>query len=285
MKLSLILLLFSAILFSQDLQYFDYTFKNPSTVKTPHHRIYSYKDDFVWFEDYFRDSILLQDGKIFGLKNKSDIDNFIYFSGSRARDINYKTSFINAKGEFTFYNPVRKEKKVFKSKKLSRVDVVNDTQRYIQIWDDEGNEKLKNGSGIDVSYSDNKEFKHIYTYVDSILIEGYTVRFEKGDTIYQIFETMAEPKEGFKAFYKKLETDCFNTIPNKIIKESQNTKIQFLVNRDGSLSEFEPIGKTQEIDSYIIKFLKTIPNWKPGTHRNKAIQTLYSLPVNIFQME
>lgn len=57
--------------------------------------------------------------------------------------------------------------------------------------------------------------------------------------------------------------------------------LQFIVNEDGSLSNFDfvrSLGCKQCEDS-IINVLKSMPTWIPGAQRNRKVKVLYTLPV------
>jgi hypothetical protein len=68
-----------------------------------------------------------------------------------------------------------------------------------------------------------------------------------------------------------LDSLTFDEIPTSI-------KIQFVVEIDGSLSNFEP-AKEQDIkrSQALISCLKKSPKWKPGVANNKNVRAYYSI--------
>ncbi len=58
--------------------------------------------------------------------------------------------------------------------------------------------------------------------------------------------------------------------------------MQFMVEKDGSLSEFKIVKDAGfGIGDEIIRVLKLSPNWLPGTQEGKPVRVMYNLPVTI----
>ncbi len=56
---------------------------------------------------------------------------------------------------------------------------------------------------------------------------------------------------------------------------------QFVVNKDGSLSDIKVIrGIGGGCDEEAVNAIKNMPNWKPGTQRGKNVNVRFILPVN-----
>jgi len=56
--------------------------------------------------------------------------------------------------------------------------------------------------------------------------------------------------------------------------------IQFVVDTDGSLSDFKVVRSLhKDCDAEAIRVLKTMPKWKPGMERGKPIRVKYTVPV------
>lgn len=57
--------------------------------------------------------------------------------------------------------------------------------------------------------------------------------------------------------------------------------IQFVIEKDGSLSNFKIIrGADPILDQEALRVVKQMPNWKPGKQRGKAVRVAYTLPVS-----
>lgn len=91
--------------------------------------------------------------------------------------------------------------------------------------------------------------------------------------------TQPEFPGGILAFYKFIGTNF--KIPVEL-KGSGKVILTFMVEKDGSLSEFKIIkdlgfGTADEI----IRVLQTSPKWIPGKENNELVRVLYNLPVQI----
>ncbi len=71
--------------------------------------------------------------------------------------------------------------------------------------------------------------------------------------------------------------------PKKALRKKQHgvSEISFVVNTDGSLSNFELVRGSgyRELDDYAIELLKTMPNWNPSTKDGVKIQSQVTLPI------
>ncbi|WP_300694814.1 M56 family metallopeptidase [uncultured Bacteroides sp.] len=55
---------------------------------------------------------------------------------------------------------------------------------------------------------------------------------------------------------------------------------QFIVNTDGSISNVEILrGVDPDLDSEAVRVISTMPNWKPGMQKGKAVRVKYTIPV------
>jgi len=84
---------------------------------------------------------------------------------------------------------------------------------------------------------------------------------------------------GVLAFYKFIGTNF--KVPAEL-KSGGKVFLTFIVEKDGSLSEFEIVkdlgfGTADEI----IRVLKLSPKWIPGKENNEIVRVKYSLPVQI----
>ncbi|SJZ40327.1 outer membrane transport energization protein TonB [Chitinophaga eiseniae] len=62
--------------------------------------------------------------------------------------------------------------------------------------------------------------------------------------------------------------------------------IQFVVNRDGSISEVKAVGasKGAGLEEEAIRVVSKMPNWKPGKQNGKAVTVIFNLPIR-FQLD
>src|SRR5690606_29861897 len=83
----------------------------------------------------------------------------------------------------------------------------------------------------------------------------------EADEVFKFVEQKAKPKEGFQNFMQNFiktfdtETIVFN---DTIV----STRLKFIVEKDGSLSNIEAVGsKNEDISTEAIRVLKSMPDW------------------------
>jgi len=76
--------------------------------------------------------------------------------------------------------------------------------------------------------------------------------------------------------------------PKTALRKKQHgvSEISFVVNADGTLSNFEVVRGSgyKELDDYAIELLKTMPDWSPSTKDGVKIQSQVTLPIE-FELE
>lgn len=103
--------------------------------------------------------------------------------------------------------------------------------------------------------------------------------FEK---VTDSIETKPDFPGGIEQFYKFVGQNF--KIPEEAAKNKINAKVfvQFMVERDGSLSEFKIVKDGgYGIGEEAIRVLKLSPKWIPGSIDGKPARVLYSLPITI----
>jgi hypothetical protein len=104
------------------------------------------------------------------------------------------------------------------------------------------------------------------------------------DSVYNVADTETKPTfpGGMDAFYKFVGENYKIAPEASKIKLKGKVYVTFIVEKDGSLSEFRMLrdmnyGTGQEA----IRVLKLSPNWIPATVNNEAVRVMYSLPITI----
>jgi TonB family protein len=64
-------------------------------------------------------------------------------------------------------------------------------------------------------------------------------------------------------------------------KANSRVNVTFVVEKDGSLSDIQKIGRTDDVktDEEAIRVMKLSPKWAPGIHNGHAVRTQYTVPV------
>ena len=273
-----ILILISSVLSAQKTSYFDNIFRTEYSTQTPYKREYQRIKDTLYFQDFYKDSLQLKKGKVWGLTNKIAMDEYIFYISHRALDIYYKPYFESAKLHYTSFKLLNKDSIYKGSRVLAEISAEKNNIKYSQVYDEAEKPQLSNGSGFVSELNEAKNSIYYSKYQDSILIESYTVRITHNDTIYNLFDKMAEPKKGLAHFYKELISKV--KLPKNIKPMEYLTHIEFIVNQNGMLTEFQSLKKQpNQLDANVIKYLKSVERWKPATFNGKNVSTHFHLPV------
>jgi hypothetical protein len=95
-------------------------------------------------------------------------------------------------------------------------------------------------------------------------------------------EKQAEPIDGLKRFYSDLSSKI--QIPEVEVAGLYKTRVKFLVNQDGSLSDFQVVSETPSnvgLGLNVIKYLQGYGNWIPGEQNGRKVKTYFVLPVTL----
>ena len=129
---------------------------------------------------------------------------------------------------------------------------------------------------IEVNTEDDKEEVVIAAPVEAPVEE------EEEEVVFVVVESMPEFPGGQQALFKYLSENVKypviaqeNGIQGRVI-------CQFVVNKDGSIVDVEVVrsGGDPSLDKEAIRVIKSMPKWKPGKQRGKAVRVKYTVPVN-----
>ena len=130
---------------------------------------------------------------------------------------------------------------------------------------------------IEINTEDNNEVVEIKAPVEQVVEEE-----ETEEEIFMVVETMPEFPGGQAELFKYLSENVKypviaqeNGIQGRVI-------CQFVVNKDGSIVDVEVVrsGGDASLDKEAVRVIKSMPKWKPGKQRGKAVRVKYTVPVN-----
>ena len=130
---------------------------------------------------------------------------------------------------------------------------------------------------IEVNTEDDKETEVVIAAPVDAPVEE-----EEEEVVFVVVESMPEFPGGQQALFKYLSENVKypviaqeNGIQGRVI-------CQFVVNKDGSIVDVEVVrsGGDPSLDKEAIRVIKSMPKWKPGKQRGKAVRVKYTLPVN-----
>jgi len=103
---------------------------------------------------------------------------------------------------------------------------------------------------------------------------------EKPDEIFVIVEHQPEPVGGLTSFYNYINENISYPKTAKRLKIEGKVFVQFVVDKDGSLSNIHVIrGIGGGCDEEAVRVIKEAPNWLPGKQRGKPVRVKMVLPI------
>ena len=130
---------------------------------------------------------------------------------------------------------------------------------------------------IEVNTEDDKEAEVVIAAPVEAPVEE-----EEEEVVFVVVESMPEFPGGQQALFKYLSENVKypviaqeNGIQGRVI-------CQFVVNKGGSIVDVEVVrsGGDPSLDKEAIRVIKSMPKWKPGKQRGKAVRVKYTVPVN-----
>ena len=100
-------------------------------------------------------------------------------------------------------------------------------------------------------------------------------------TIFEVVEQMPEfPNGGMAGLMQYLSKNIkYPTIAQENGTQGR-VSVQFVVNRDGSIVDAKVLrGVDPYLDKEAIRVISSMPKWKPGMQRGKAVRVKYTVPV------
>jgi len=104
---------------------------------------------------------------------------------------------------------------------------------------------------------------------------------EDEQTIFVVVETMPEFPGGQQALFKYLN----ESVKYPVIAQENNVQgrviVQFVVEKDGSVTDVQVVRSVDSsLDKEAKRVISSMPKWKPGKQRGKAVRVKYTVPVN-----
>ena len=101
------------------------------------------------------------------------------------------------------------------------------------------------------------------------------------DVVFEVVEVMPEfPNGGMPGLMKYLGKNVKYPIEAHANNIEGRVVVHFIVNKDGSISN---VGLTRSVDPLLdkeaIRVISSMPKWKPGMQRGKAVRVKYTVPV------
>mgnify|MGYP000382870775 CR=1 FL=1 len=100
--------------------------------------------------------------------------------------------------------------------------------------------------------------------------------------LIDLCETEPEYYGGWQSLLKFLNQNL--TIPDDQDFWDAVVYVEFVVDKTGEVRDEKIVrGINDEVDSEVLRVVKLMPDWFPGTYGSKAISVRYTLPIKIHQ--
>lgn len=123
--------------------------------------------------------------------------------------------------------------------------------------------------------------------VSGPVVQGPVVTEEASDegTVFQVVEQMPEFPGGMKALMKFLSDNIRYPSVAQDNGIQGRVMLDFVVNKDGSIVDVHVLkGVDTSLDNEAVRVVKSMPKWRPGRQRGKAVRVKYVLPV-VFRLQ
>ena len=111
--------------------------------------------------------------------------------------------------------------------------------------------------------------------------ESLAEEAELDETLFIVVEKMPEFPGGKEEMEKYLSKNTKNYVKTLNTDIHGTAYCQFVVNRDGSLTDAEIVRSSgnKSLDEEAIRIIKSMPKWNPGKQRGKAVRVKYTLSI------
>lgn len=107
-----------------------------------------------------------------------------------------------------------------------------------------------------------------------------TVVSQSNQNVYDVVEQMPEYPGGMEAMIEFLSTNV--KYPEDAIKQNIGGRVMvmFVIEPDGSVTNVRVAKKVfPSLDAEAVRVVKTMPKWKPGKEKGRAVRVNFTIPV------
>lgn len=102
---------------------------------------------------------------------------------------------------------------------------------------------------------------------------------EEDNKVYPFVQQKAEPKDGMDVFRRDFQRKF--RMPKDVPPGIVTIVIKFIIEKDGSLTNYQVENNEHELEQEVIRVLKTMPKWKPAQHEGAAVQSNFTWTLSI----
>ena len=237
-----------------------------------YYRIVEKQNGKFLVKDYFMSGALQAEILCTGLKPTLQFDSkaTLFHENGKSAQVGY---FRNEK-PYGFHQYFDSDGKLHKE-----VTFKNDKEYYHQLWSEEGDQLLVNGSG---NFSEsNSLFGTIYIIVkDSLITASYYINPVSTDTIFTRTQKLPEYQGGSQAMTKELKGVLKYPKSARRARTEGVVYVRFVVTKGGQVKDCSIVkGLDEEVDIEAINGVSTLQGWIPGTYNGKKVNVAYIIPI------
>ena len=100
------------------------------------------------------------------------------------------------------------------------------------------------------------------------------------ESVFEVVEQMPEFPGGYKALMKYIGQNMRYPEEAKKAGTQGRVVVQFLVNKNGAISDVSVLHSVDRLlDAEAVRLVRSMPKWKPGMQKGKAVTVKYTIPM------
>ncbi len=266
-------IMFTLPLSAQDVLYLDADWEVVANKAAAEYKRVLVKEGNGWHvEDYYYPANTLQMKGILSSLSPDVPEGLVVFY--------YRNGNVERQGHYVENRRVGIQKEYFESGQIkSEIDYRSEGLHFIQVFNQEGEPQLVNGTGSYQQTIDNGNVQHIFVE-DHKMAKNFTVRTQEQDTVYSVVEVLPDYRGGMKKFYKAIQKRLKYPKPARRRGIEGVVYVQFIVGKLGEVLEVKTVrGIGGGCDEESERVVEMSSRWLPGMVDNHPVKCRMVLPV------
>ena len=253
---------------SQGRIYYDKFFKTISLQETKYFRDLHQNGSVMTITEVSGDTVVAK-GVVQGVSNIELANQFAHYIKSFGNPYQNKVEFASMRGEIDYYR---------KGVKYCTFVARSGKILFAQLWSPTGEPLLSAGTGS--HHYTNATSEYFQFFADSVMVEMFEIRTLQRDTIYDTYDKMAEPRNGYQDFTNDLLKILKYPGFARLMGKQGLVYVEFIVDKKGKLTDFRPLTNEQfNLEKKAVDKLSRMPDWKPAIFRGKPVKMKFTIPI------
>ena len=104
---------------------------------------------------------------------------------------------------------------------------------------------------------------------------------ESDEEVFMVVENMPEFPGGDAGFFKYIQNNVKYPPIAKEYNITGKVYVSFIVDKSGSVTDVKIVrGVDKSLDAEAVRVVKSLPKYKPGKQRGKAVRVMFTIPIN-----